>query len=147
MAALRPPLEEHTGFEPAIPAWKAGVLPLTPMLRITAGLSMSGGAGLCLLSAKKERRHSLWQSSLLPWRAEPDSNRLPLAVLASVLPKAPSARIAATWTAITNVWDYVAAVASCCFLASYRRFARTTLTAASWIAFIRFALSSSVSIG
>ena len=22
------PLEEHTGFEPAIPAWKAGVLPL-----------------------------------------------------------------------------------------------------------------------
>ena len=54
MAALRPPLEEHTGFEPAVPAWKAGVLPLTPMLRITAGLSMSGGAGLCLLSAKKK---------------------------------------------------------------------------------------------
>ena len=43
------------------------------------------------------------------WRAGPDSNRLPSAVLADVLPKTPPARIAATMAAVwlPIVWEYV----------------------------------------
>ena len=50
--AVTSPVEEHTGFEPAIPAWKAGVLPLTPMLRMTAGAPHSRRVGLSPRSAR-----------------------------------------------------------------------------------------------
>lgn len=87
-------MEEHTGLEPALTAWKAAVLPTTPMLRITPGTWLKPGGGLCLLSAgvKKERK-SLGNTEL-PWRAGPDLNRLPSPVPGAAHPHVLPARIA-----------------------------------------------------
>ena len=87
------PLEEHTGFEPALTAWKAAVLPLhqCSILPVCPGChalltsalppcSPYGGAGLSLQSGKKESRQ-FPGSPKAGWRAGLDSNQLPPAVL------------------------------------------------------------------
>ena len=53
-------MEQHTGFEPVISAWKADVLPLTPMLHNHASsrLSKSGGGVSTALSLWAVRRCS-----------------------------------------------------------------------------------------
>ena len=70
-------LEEHTGFEPAIPAWEAGVLPLH-QCSVMPAPSAIGGPPLRADGLYYDRR---LRRPLRRWRAGPDSNRLPLAVL------------------------------------------------------------------
>ena len=76
----------------------------TPLLRMTAGLPFPGGWAFPHGQLKVKRLGGR-PSRLMPdrnWRAEQDSNPLPPAVPAGVLPKAPPARGAATDLAATS---------------------------------------------
>ena len=64
------PLEQHTGFEPAIPAWKAGVLPLHQCCVSPPGSPVSGGP---VFADCQDKCHDFCSR----WRRLTESNRPP----------------------------------------------------------------------
>lgn len=92
--AITRPLEAHTGFEPARSAWKAEMLPLHQCAMLVRPGFPGDGLSRTDRLGKKRERGVLGYGK--PWRAERDSNPLPPALPAGMLPKALPARIAAT---------------------------------------------------
>lgn len=74
------PLAEQAGIEP-------GTAPAVRLLHITAGTWLNPAGGLCRLSAKEKERERYTMANKQPWRAEPESNRQPAAVLQPCFPK------------------------------------------------------------